>query len=1268
MTQENLTSKEFVIRNNCQIEGTDTPINYLKARLKWNSNQMGNVQINIVDPNTGSSASEILQDGEWITLFDVLRPSEESEYYAIISFSPTQGHLNEEAKFKVEFDASVPTNTGPKSVEASNAINANILITTLSQCVEFEPGADAGIRVGRSEDEKTFTISTKKCGDAEIQLRFCQDSASNTNCRGGTSEGGIEVTPWTTGTLKAADKEVTVRRQSIDGYYGITVEAKVPGRGWQKLTDYPVVIEPKKGKYFHLDKYSFVLLGKGSKDSTVLYNEMLQEKVKVNTTTCDLADAMSTAGFIGVGAASAVGTLLTTQVNMVAGTIEGVAYTANTYNAFSSAWSNTPYGAVSGDSITGLGGGGFGGLPIVGIILGAAIGYATGGVQGAIVGAASSIVAFAAFVACGDDGWGLLCALVASIAVSLLGSLFGGSQDCTDTSVNLVDYVINLKGTSKNSEHYIPSDALPLLLEKYENGINSEWKTDVSDVYYDSESNAGDIQEAGIVFANKGIEREDPLYDILTVQATEHIHGDPSHESAEVDCKGTSDFGNLWINCDETTTTYKQRFHVRFKTRETKQLLPRIQFDTYDCSTTTLLGRTGEGALPKIKLNWSWIEDRGINYDSCDAENPNGIYCDATQFSIEFTKRMYLLDEFLRKNQYFSGICPKDASQQQAGGFSQLVDTGIQVSAVDGNYNITGQGRMLDANKVLIKSAFKERLSGNTTKISVVIANNTSNNAVVNLSATVSLMNNTSAGSCNVQQLTITPFSQSTAACQLNLAVGGYRSQLNLSQASGNGADIDFNVFNLSFYVLAEDPNYDRFMSALNCDVARTTDISMGKPIIEQFVQAAGNVNWTASIPDINTLRKLLHWDVLLMRDAFSMDFRKDFVDYYTHESLANAPPFFKDDTQGFKKYFLDENHLKFANKYFDSEKIWTAGRYRADVGAYFTDDWRLFDANNNMKAAVGITFYLIKEPSPNSPFYNSPFDGQVGLQGSSFNRQGYGTQYLNQDEVITVDNSSSPARTSPDAGSSGINLLKTRVEKNLKNLNNDLTRRGNLLSIQTTASAERQLEFSSNLATPVMMKITASEKTSEPFSAFYSVLEGNSPVVVGNSLALWSAGGNCYDFTGLPLVQAFDDKPDRKATPTDNISDWERTYAVDWQNVEMPGTTYLRTIFYTPPQPSHTLNAVQPINALSFLTPDSEGSNIGLNGIGGMERNSPNQTVNTVVDVFELVRAGKVCVTNTGVRTRFWWNPKSIFEQTGQRRSITGESQGLKAGVNCIG
>lgn len=1202
MTQENLTTKEFTILNNCQVEGSNIPVQYLKARLTWIGNPIGNVQVTVTDPNTGASASEILRDGEWITLFDTLRPSEEAEYYSMISFAPTQGHLNEEAKFKVEFDASTPTTSGMKSVGASNPINANILVTTLTECVQFEPGSDTGVRIAKGEDEKTFTIDTSKCGEStKVQFRFCQNDAKNVNCRGGTKEGGIEVSPWSTTAVINTSKEITVRRQSMPGYYGITVEAKVPGRSWQKLIDFPVIVEPKETKAFYMDKYNFIMLGQGAKDSTTLYNRLLEESVKVKANMCAWGEASTDPNYLGYGAIGA-------GVGLIAGSMMFISTAATAAAATTAAagWATFAVGLVT--------------------------------------------VCWICIIA----------VVIIAIVIAILMAFGFGGTDCADTfqTNSLNDYIINLSGTmDKTYDRYLPPDAQEIITTN--DKIKASWNFDIRDT-------TDGVQSVGVVLENEGIVKPDPIYEILTVKATEHIHGDATHKGkASVNCGADGDFGNYYIKCEETTTIRSESFHIMVKTQETRQQLPKIQFDTLDCSSTSLLGRTGDGSLPKVKLDWSWTDGSGINYDTCDAENPNGVYCDATQLSIALSKRIKLLDDFYRANNYFENICPETNIDQST----------QQTASYDGN---SMASRIIDANSVYIKSIIKQQTTYNSTNqsndvvVKTTIKNGTLTAATVQLNSQVRLMNGSAtSATCTYLPTTMQPNSEITLDCPLSLSPAGYAVVSNLTDA-GSGVKVDTNNVFLAMFILERIAEYNDFINQTDCEMLRTTDFSGGKSIIMRFIDTAGGfnagVNPTTAITDKVSLEKMFSFDALLMRDAYTMDFRKDFVDYYVRESLADAPQFFKDDAQGFKKYFLDANRLKFTNKYFDSDKLGSAGRYKVNIAAVYNDDWRLFDGNNSPKAAMAITFYLIKEPTPNSPFYSMPLNGNIGLEGSSYNRQGYGVKFVNQDEVIVIDNSLTSAKTSPDAGSNSLGTVNTRFEDNLQNLNNDITRKGNLLSIQTSSNTEKSMEFSPNLATPTMMKITAKEKSTEPFGAFYTLMQGNTPQVVGNSLALWSAGGNCYDFSGLPLIQAFDEKPDRKANALDNVANWETLYTVDWQKIELSGDNYLRTIFYTPKSSQYSLRTMQPTSGFSLYTPDSDGSVVALNGISTMEKNNINNSIATVEDVFELVKQGKVCVTNTGVRTRFWWNPKTIFEQAGSKRSISGLSKSLVAGQNCIG
>ena len=76
------------------------------------------------------------------------------------------------------------------------------------------------------------------------------------------------------------------------------------------------------------------------------------------------------------------------------------------------------------------------------------------------------------------------------------------------------------------------------------------------------------------------------------------------------------------------------------------------------------------------------------------------------------------------------------------------------------------------------------------------------------------------------------------------------------------------------------------------------------------------------------------------------------------------------------------------------------------------------------------------------------------------------------------------------------------------------------------------------------------------------------------------------------------------------------------------------------------------------------------------MPFNSASSQVNSLEDVFELVKQGVLCETSTGNRVSYWWNPKNILEFEGNanclnckgKRSIIKEEQALEAGKTCIG
>ena len=71
----------------------------------------------------------------------------------------------------------------------------------------------------------------------------------------------------------------------------------------------------------------------------------------------------------------------------------------------------------------------------------------------------------------------------------------------------------------------------------------------------------------------------------------------------------------------------EEYFHIRLVGTE--------QTECYDYDGT--FGVTGEANKPRVRFNWNWYE---ITPDTCSSDNPNYIYCDATQFMTSLLHRL----------------------------------------------------------------------------------------------------------------------------------------------------------------------------------------------------------------------------------------------------------------------------------------------------------------------------------------------------------------------------------------------------------------------------------------------------------------------------------------------------------------------------------------------------------------------------------------------------------------------------------------------------
>jgi len=259
---------------------------------------------------------------------------------------------------------------------------------------------------------------------------------------------------------------------------------------------------------------------------------------------------------------------------------------------------------------------------------------------------------------------------------------------------------------------------------------------------------------------------------------------------------------------------------------------------------------------------------------------------------------------------------------------------------------------------------------------------------------------------------------------------------------------------------------------------------------------------------------------------------------------------------------------------------------------------------------------------------------------------------------------------TSPVSGSSTAGVLQTDVLDNVKEINSLASNRGFLLDVGETGNLhENKMVYSPNYATPVLMKVSQ-EKGEKPFHIFYQLQDAMTPKKAGTSLTFWDGAGRCMDFSGVPVFEAFDFKADREGVDKDIISNWQFAYALDWAKASFGGDVYLKTVFFTPTTGgSFIIKALQP-GSLRFISPDNgQTESLELNGISGMVHNSKESmdSVGSVQQVFDLVEARQACITNTGTRTAFWWNPKVLYETSGSNTSISDFEKTLGTGT-CIG
>ncbi|MCX6800819.1 MAG: hypothetical protein NTZ73_01370 [Candidatus Diapherotrites archaeon] len=1171
VTQQGRVSFSFVLTNACKSEDVAIGLESLKASA--GGEIKGLTELSLQSLGGGTTGRTALDQTQRIT-FGRVSPGE--KIAGTVTYVPSMDAAGSSVTIIVAIEGAY---AGKKLKTNPAALNFTVDVINLKECMSISsnPGPV------EFDASTTVTVDASGCPKQQIDVILCK---GDSGCSGG-AEGSINLSKKSF-TLKENSETITVSSPSIAGAYGVTVHARAKGSGsYIYIGEVPVSFNPSEGKYFKLNKYELNLYGKGSKDAVILTNKLLLESVDVKADEC--AWGKQDAGFDW--ASGLVG----------AGIGAGLAY-----------------------MVTGA-------LPMSTI-------YGGGWISGGLI-----------------------------IGAGIAGLLIGGNMgyECADHyQVNpMNDFIIFLQGDTINingEEKQIPGDAgaLGFSVPKIGAGWNFE------DAEYSAE------ETVGITFSNSGLNDPKPKYGLLTINATEHVHGDPLHTKrlggaiggaastpvgtgtptgtgtatgtggastspannlttkakkasfilgmgegtdngetlqGDVDCKSDT-FGKYWIGAGEdqgacegaADNDYSQQFRMRVLSGEA------VDQDAYlkkatSCYNGAVAGSTGKDAVPRIKLNWEWTN---IKSDSCDYGNNDYIYCDASQFSIEVSKKLAILADFFNKNPSFQ--CPPDPAEKEIKEQTEIIN-GKPASVAGGSIGVKEISALVDP-------------STDNTKITVSVENKTSTSA----SATINMIvrGKTNSPPVTHQQT----FAVGVTTVEFTAITQKYNGPYFVSAAVSGALSNNQSVTRI--FTNRDTPS--------GCWLDPSTKMVGGKPAIFYYIDTnnIGSVVWTEKITNLEALHNALLFKAYLIKDGYGETFRKDFRDYYL-KTFLQAPV--TTEEKSIVENF-DSGKFSFKKKYLNSSDV-EAGLYEVRFNIDSNETFRILRADGTLNGNVGVELLLVKKPPIEYPFYSIPFDGVLGKENG---RTGYGSVYNNENGELLFGGEAS---TFESASGNGIVNVKTRVPNDLASLTSFASTRGQLLSA-AASGGNAEIIFSPNYATPVIGKYSLNEGTSGIFG--FTVNQGGTPKATGGNMTYWTGAAKSKSFDGGNAVQVYNDTPDYQMDETSGVSQPNVTYGFKWDEASIGGTIYLKTIIYTP------INEVYSIigeSGTEFWTPDSEFSgNVELSGISGMQYNSRQGggKIRTLEEIFDLVKKEKVCVTNNGSNASFWWNPKTIATSVG--------------------
>jgi len=354
----------------------------------------------------------------------------------------------------------------------------------------------------------------------------------------------------------------------------------------------------------------------------------------------------------------------------------------------------------------------------------------------------------------------------------------------------------------------------------------------------------------------------------------------------------------------------------------------------------------------------------------------------------------------------------------------------------------------------------------------------------------------------------------------------------------------------------------------------------------------------------INELPSQTAFYAHLIKDNYNQNLLNDFDEHYS-AAFLNAGTSYSNI-----KKFITENRLsyKVRDGSGNNTTLPYGGVYRVEINIQ-RDNNNLLSLMEgpNTNADIEIVLTPIERAPNYNPFYETPFDGEVGTT-----RNNYGTMV---DTSTLKLNELTPAFSS---GNSAMQQVNVETTTNLAVLDNEIVLDYDIDSMK--------MIFNPSQPTPTTATIVRTNGNAKMEYTIQGAGASSAPTKTWQMTSSTIGNSNCMDFEDQDRQIFVETKSNNK-------------HSILWPNTRKSGLITLATVFFTPKNPAPPLQ-INPANAFTTLNAPSNlinANSIALNNFDAQAKTN----YDTLDGLFQMVRNEEMCISiNSEKNVKIFWNP----------------------------